>query len=44
MADLDRYRNPRRAINDKTAQAALDQLIKETEERLRELENAKAAC
>jgi hypothetical protein len=44
MADLERYRNLRRAINDKTAQAALDQLIKETEERLWELENATVDC
>jgi hypothetical protein len=44
MADLERYRNLRSAINDKTAQAELDQLIKETEERLWELENATADC
>jgi hypothetical protein len=40
MTDLERYRNLRRSINDRKAQQELDQLIKETEERLWELENA----
>jgi hypothetical protein len=40
MTDLERYRNLRRSINDRKAQQELDQLIKETEERLWHIENA----
>ena len=44
MADLERYRNLRSSIIDEKAKEDLDHLIKETEERLWELENAKADC
>jgi hypothetical protein len=44
MADLERYRNLRSSIIDEKAKEDLDHLIKETEERLWELENAKANC
>jgi hypothetical protein len=40
MTDLERYRNLRRSISDRKTQEDLDQLIKETEERLWKLENA----
>ena len=44
MADLERYRNLRSSIIDEKAKEDLDHLIKETEERLWELENATTDC
>ena len=44
MADLERYRNLRSSIIDEKAKEDLDHLIKETEERLWELENATVDC
>jgi len=39
ITDRERYRNLRRSVTDRKVQQELDQLIKETEERLSELEN-----
>jgi hypothetical protein len=44
MADLERYRNLRSSIIGEKAKEYLDQLIKETEEGLWKLENAKPDC
>jgi post-segregation antitoxin (ccd killing protein) len=40
MADLERYRKLRHSVIDTQTQEGLDQLIRETEERLWQLENA----
>jgi hypothetical protein len=40
MADLERYRNLRRSVINPQTHEALDQLIRETQERLWQLENA----
>jgi hypothetical protein len=38
IADLERYRNLRTSMADKQTREALDQLIRETEERLRQVD------
>jgi hypothetical protein len=38
IADLERYRNLRTSLADKQTREALDQLVRETEERLRQVD------